>query len=150
MRSGAHLMVWGRVGRLRSRFAPKHPTKVPGVVMVDEAQSGRELPPPTGEPVSLSEPGAEPDVTPQPPAQPHVPRHRRAPSWRRWALDLAVVFLASSALTAWIFRVWDRPLRIPFNYAGDGLTQTSVVKGIIETGCYTYKPRVGAPTGFNS
>lgn len=83
--------------------------------------------------------------------KPLGPRHRRRPTipWRTPAELLAHGVLAT-AVTAVVFRVWSIPLRVPFDYQGDGLTQASVVKGIAETGWYTVNDRLGAPTGFNT
>lgn len=65
-----------------------------------------------------------------------------------WAYDMGIAGGLASILTVLTYRLWDRPLRIPLAYTGDGLTQASVVKTIIETGWNTSNSRLGAPTGF--
>ncbi|MGD9792770.1 MAG: hypothetical protein AB7V43_04750 [Acidimicrobiia bacterium] len=65
-----------------------------------------------------------------------------------WIADMAIAGALASVLTALIYRLWDRPMRVPLAYTGDGLTQASVVKTIIETGWNTNNSRLGAPTGF--
>lgn len=69
-------------------------------------------------------------------------------SLRTWLADLVAQVVGALALTALVFRVWDRPLRVPFVYSGDALTQASVVDGIITTGWWFTNPRLGAPEGF--
>ena len=69
-------------------------------------------------------------------------------SLRTWLADLVAQVVGAIALTALVFRVWDRPLRVPFVYSGDALTQASVVDGIITTGWWFTNPRLGAPEGF--
>jgi phosphoglycerol transferase len=75
----------------------------------------------------------------------------RAPA-PRWLLELrdgAIVAAASAFITAWLFKVWEIPLRLPFLYQRDGLAQISEAKAIIETGWYQYNPRVGYPIGYD-
>lgn len=67
---------------------------------------------------------------------------------RRWLCDLAIQLGLSALTTAMVFRLWDRPLRVPFVYTGDALTQASVVDGIVTTGWWFTNPRLGAPEGF--
>lgn len=77
-------------------------------------------------------------------------RHRWWTSRRLGAAQLGGVVATSSLLTVLIARPWTVPLRVPYTYTGDGLTQASVVKGIIETGWYAVNPRLGAPDGFHA
>ena len=63
--------------------------------------------------------------------------------------DGAVVSGATVAITAWLFKVWDMPLRRPFSYQRDALAGLAEIKAIIENGWYQFNPRVGYPVGFD-
>ena len=65
------------------------------------------------------------------------------------AHDGAIVAATSALITAWLFKIWDIPLRLPFLYQRDGIAQVAEVKGIIENGWYQYNPRVGWPIGYD-
>jgi phosphoglycerol transferase len=65
------------------------------------------------------------------------------------ARDGAIVAATSALITAWLFKIWDIPLRLPFLYQRDGIAQVAEVKGIIENGWYQYNPRVGWPVGYD-
>jgi phosphoglycerol transferase len=65
------------------------------------------------------------------------------------ARDGAIVAATSALITAWLFKISDIPLRLPFLYQRDGIAQVAEVKGIIENGWYQYNPRVGWPIGYD-
>jgi len=65
------------------------------------------------------------------------------------ARDGAIVAATSAFITAWLFKIWAIPLRLPFLYQRDGLAQIAEVKGIIENGWYQFNPRVGWPIGYD-
>ncbi len=71
---------------------------------------------------------------------------------RPWLLHLrdgALVSAVTVAITGWLFKVWEIPLRRPFAYQHDGLAQLAEIKAIIENGWYQFNPRVGYPVGFD-
>jgi hypothetical protein len=71
---------------------------------------------------------------------------------RRWldeVRDGAIVAATSALITAWLFKIWEIPLRLPFLYQRDGIAQIAEVKNIIENGWYEYNPRVGWPIGYD-
>jgi hypothetical protein len=98
-------------------------------------------------------------LEPEPPREPAAPvpaapaattTGRSAPP--RWVLELrdgAIVAAASAFITAWLFKIWEIPLRLPFLYQRDGIAQIAEVKAIIENGWYQFNPRVGYPIGFD-
>lgn len=49
---------------------------------------------------------------------------------------------------AWIFRLWQADLSVPFVYYGDALVNSVWIKGIIDNGWYLYNNYVGAPAGL--
>src|SRR5215213_5338640 len=78
------------------------------------------------------------------------PRGRtNRPRWMYEVRDGSIVAATSALITAWLFKIWDIPLRVPFVYQRDGLAQLAEVKGIIENGWYQYNPRVGWPIGYD-
>jgi hypothetical protein len=94
------------------------------------------------------EPTPTTEVTTSAPEAPAPPRRPR-PRWMYEARDGAIVAATSALITAWLFKIWDIPLRIPFLYRRDGIAQVAEVKGIIENGWYQYNPRVGWPIGYD-
>jgi len=88
---------------------------------------------------------ASPDSEPAPPA----PRRPARPRWLSEARDGAIVTASSALITAWLFKIWEIPLRLPFLYQRDGIAQIAEVKGIIENGWYQFNPRVGWPVGYD-
>ncbi len=80
------------------------------------------------------------------------PEPERPATRRRWLLEVrdgAIVSAATLAITAWLFKVWEIPLRRPFLYERDGLAQLAEIKSIIENGWYQYNPHLGYPVGFD-
>lgn len=75
-----------------------------------------------------------------------APSH--APS-SRWAtvMDCVVIAAGASALTAWLYRVWDRDLAIPIDGVADGRQMSALVKTIADHGWYLQNPDLGAPFG---
>jgi phosphoglycerol transferase len=57
------------------------------------------------------------------------------------ALCLCMVTLA------WVMKLWDADLDIPFSYDGDGLFTSMVVKGLIDNGWVQHNNFVGFPGG---
>jgi phosphoglycerol transferase len=96
----------------------------------------------------------DPDPTPTPAAtasesEGAAPAPRSRPRWMYEARDGAIVAATSALITAWLFKIWEIPLRLPFLYQRDGIAQVAEVKGIIENGWYQYNPRVGWPIGYD-
>src|SRR5258708_35569086 len=84
-------------------------------------------------------------------AEPDPPAPRR-PARSRWlyeARDGAIVAATSALITAWLFKIWKIPLRLPFLYQRDGIAQIAEVKGIIENGWYPFNPPGGWPVGYH-
>jgi phosphoglycerol transferase len=68
--------------------------------------------------------------------------------WRpdfAWALGTIVL---TSVLLIPLLRLWEMDLRVPFNYARDGLFSLLIIKGILKHGWYLTNPDVGAPFGL--
>jgi phosphoglycerol transferase len=108
-----------------------------------------DTPTPSGGIALEADPAGEP--APATPAATDEPGRRDRPT-PRWVLELrdgAIVAAVSGALTAWLFRIWEIPLRLPFLYTRDGIVQIAEVKAIIENGWYQFNPRVGYPVGFD-
>jgi len=89
----------------------------------------------------------DPDPAPGPTPPPTGSRAR--PRWLLELRDGAIVAAASAAITAWLFKIWEIPLRLPFLYQRDGIAQIAEVKAIIENGWYQVNPRVGYPIGYD-
>ncbi|MEZ5181999.1 MAG: hypothetical protein R2702_09015 [Acidimicrobiales bacterium] len=77
-----------------------------------------------------------PDVDAPPPA-----RRRRLP------LEALAVATAAWAWGAVLLRVWDMPMRLPFDTRSDATLISMMVKNIEENGWYLHQPRLGAPFG---
>jgi phosphoglycerol transferase len=60
-----------------------------------------------------------------------------------------VVGVATSAIVAWLFKLWDAPLRVPFLYRSDGISELEDLKGILDNGWYQHNPLLGFPVGFD-
>ncbi len=60
-----------------------------------------------------------------------------------YALSLA----ASLLLLAWVLRLWEADLHVPFAYSGDALFTSSSIKGMVENGWYLSNPNIGLPDG---
>jgi len=106
-------------------------------------------PTPSGGIALEADPALEP-IAPTP-AAPDEPGAGRRPT-ARWVLELrdgAIVAAASGIITAWLFKIWEIPLRLPFLYQRDGIAEIAEVKGIIENGWYQFNPRVGWPVGYD-
>ncbi len=86
---------------------------------------------------------------PDPPDLPRPRARRRRSRWLYEARDGAIVAASSALITAWLFKIWEIPLRLPFLYQRDGIAQIAEVKGIIENGWYQFNPRVGWPIGYD-
>ena len=78
-----------------------------------------------------------------------APARRRRTRWLYEARDSTIVAATSALITAWLFKIWEIPLRLPFLYQRDGIAQIAEVKGIIENGWYQFNPRVGWPIGYD-
>jgi len=108
-----------------------------------------DAPTPSGGIALEADPASEsPGTSPVAPEEPGA----RLPSRPRWVLELrdgAIVAAASAFITAWLFKIWEIPLRLPFLYQRDGIAQIAEVKAIIENGWYQFNPRVGYPVGFD-
>lgn len=75
------------------------------------------------------------------------------PWWRRswvrealWALGAAI---ASLLVAAWVLKLWNAPLRVPFVPNGDSLLGFTPIKNMLENGWYLFNPLLGAPYGSN-
>lgn len=68
----------------------------------------------------------------------------RAKTAAIYAGTIAACLLA----VAWIFRLWQADLSVPFVYYGDALVNSVWIKGIIDNGWYLYNNYVGAPAGL--
>lgn len=55
--------------------------------------------------------------------------------------------LASLVAAAWVLKLWDAPLRVPFALGGDNPLTLSAIKGILDNGWYFTNPFLGAPGG---
>jgi len=69
-------------------------------------------------------------------------------AWRRGLAYYGSHLVVSAALLAVLVPFGEWPLQIPFNYSGDGLLCTALVKGIAEEGPVRLT-RIGAPFGSN-
>lgn len=79
-----------------------------------------------------------------------LPRYlsgERPASWRSLALDCLVVVLLSAVIFVVIFHLWDRSIRSPFDYNGDGLLNEAWIKGMLQNGWINHNPRLGSPFG---
>ncbi len=111
-----------------------------------------DAPTPAGGVALEPEPTAPTPLTttePDPPDLRPTPAHRRRSRWLYEARDGAFVAATSALITAWLFKIWEIPLRLPFLYQRDGIAQIAEVKGIIENGWYQFNPRVGWPIGYD-
>ncbi len=95
------------------------------------------------------EPGSGPTSGPTGGGPPEEQPSRSRPRWMLELRDGAIVAATSAAITAWLFKIWTIPLRLPFLYQRDGIAQIAEVKSIIENGWYEFNPRVGYPIGFD-
>lgn len=76
--------------------------------------------------------------------EPEVPIRRQLPV----AAEYAIAVLLSLLFLVWSYRLWEADLRIPLNYAGDGLFHQILVKGMIENGWYLNNMSLGVPLGL--
>src|SRR3954447_3619047 len=141
-----HAVVVSLTGREPTgRVSGNDSSKVPGPMPSDAPTSSGGIalePEPTPPTVSTT---SEPDA----PAPPTSATHRARPRWLYEARDGAIVAATSALITAWLFKIWEIPLRLPFLYQRDGIAQIAEVKGIIENGWYQFNPRVGWPVGYD-
>lgn len=63
-----------------------------------------------------------------------------------WPYILALVLCL--AILAWVMRLWNADLSVPFVYGGDTLFGGTGIKGVIENGWYLHNPSVGMPSGL--
>lgn len=90
------------------------------------------------------------------------PRHnpdRERGTWGSWlrqrisrprckeAIWLVSAMLASLVAAAWVLKLWDAPLRVPFALGGDNPLTLSAIKGVLDNGWYFTNPSLGAPGG---
>ena len=73
--------------------------------------------------------------------------HRVEPSRRRLVAESAGVAAVAWAFTALVLRVWEAPLRLPWDTRRDATLISTMVKNTLETGWFTEQPRLGAPFG---
>ena len=52
-------------------------------------------------------------------------------------------------ILAWVLRLWNADLSIPFVYAEDDMLSLAVIKGMVENGWYLRNPSIGMPTGLS-
>jgi hypothetical protein len=64
---------------------------------------------------------------------------------RAYALTAAISLLAAILL----LKLWGADLRVPFDYGGDALSFSIVVKSVVDNGWYLHTPQVGAPFGLD-
>lgn len=69
------------------------------------------------------------------------------PGLRRLALEASGVAVVAWVWTAWLFRVWRMPMRLPFDTQSDATLISMMTKNIQERGWYFEQPRLGAPFG---
>ena len=68
-------------------------------------------------------------------------------SKRRLPFETLGVAVAAWAWAAILLRVWDMPMRLPFDTRSDATLISAMVKTIEERGWYLNQPRLGAPFG---
>ncbi len=66
---------------------------------------------------------------------------------RRLPLETLAVAVVAWAWGAILLRVWDMPMRLPFDTRSDATLISAMVKTIEERGWYLNQPRLGAPFG---
>ena len=64
---------------------------------------------------------------------------------RGYVLTAATSLLAAVLL----LKLWGADLRVPFDYGGDALSFSIVVKSVVDNGWYLHTPQVGAPFGLD-
>jgi phosphoglycerol transferase len=76
-------------------------------------------------------------------------RDRDPGNWspRRLAVETTLVASLAAVLTAWVFQVWQIPLRVPLYYQRDAISAGALVQRVIE-GSYNRSDRVGFPSGL--
>ena len=85
-------------------------------------------------------------ATTRPPLASYVSRRRPGP-WSTLLLDGAAVAAVTAIATGVVFQLWDRSMRVPLDYDGDGLVAGQWIKTMIETGWVNSNHRLGAPFG---
>lgn len=96
--------------------------------------------------LTVTEPGTEvaEDGRPSSPT-----RSGQRVAFRRSLETLSVAALAS-ALTVWVYRIYEMSPRVPLVFGGDGATNQMHIKSIIENGWWLVNDDLGAPFGqFN-
>ncbi|HMS87130.1 MAG TPA: hypothetical protein PKE56_01710 [Acidimicrobiales bacterium] len=73
--------------------------------------------------------------------------HPVVPSVRRLAAESSGVAAVAWAFTALVLRIWEAPLRLPWDTRRDATLISTMVKNTLETGWFTDQPRLGAPFG---
>lgn len=71
----------------------------------------------------------------------------RAPRAGRVALEAVAVGAAALLIVAWIYRIWNRSLSVPFENVFDARQVGASVKSIIEHGLFSTDTTLGAPFG---
>lgn len=65
--------------------------------------------------------------------------------WRSHLRDGALVTALTLAVLAVLLELWNQPLDVPFVYVRDGISETAIVKGILDHGWYQVNPSLGFP-----
>lgn len=67
----------------------------------------------------------------------------------RLAAEAAAVMVAAWTWTAAMLRIWEMPLRLPWDTRSDATLIATMVKNTVDTGWFADQPRLGAPFGQN-
>lgn len=66
-------------------------------------------------------------------------------AWRPYVRDGALVTALTLTVLVILLKLWDQPLGVPFLYFTDGISETAIVKGILDHGWYQVNPSLGFP-----
>lgn len=67
--------------------------------------------------------------------------------WPRMTTEALTVAVIAWGMVAFMYRLWDAPLRAPWAYTGDGIFLLAGAKSLAQGGWFYENPAVGAPYG---
>src|SRR4029079_4241684 len=78
-----------------------------------------------------------------------IERNQISSTWKRRPGAYLLAALTSILAAILLLQLWKADLRVPFDYGGDALSFSIVVKSVVDNGWYLHTPQVGARFGLD-